>query len=117
MNRKLTALIIDDDNDLSFMLGEILKSRNMDVSMVSSLSDAKKEITRGVPAIIVLDNTLPDGWGSEFIPYLNETCPDTKIILITADYESSEEDFPGITQFIHKPFTLSKFRNIIDHYL
>lgn len=117
MKEKHSALIIDDDIDLCFMLGEVLKGKNMDVFLANSLSDAKKEITREIPTIIVLDNTLPDGWGSEFIPYLKINCPETKIFLITGDYESSEEDFPGVTQFIHKPFTLSKFRSVIEHYL
>lgn len=38
------ALIIDDDTDLCFILGEVLKSRNISVSVASSLFDAKNII-------------------------------------------------------------------------
>lgn len=110
------ALIIDDDTDLCFILREVLKSRNISVSVANSLFDAKNIIHNQQPAIIILDNNLPDGRGSEFIPYLNEKCPSAKIFLTTGDYDYIEEDLEGITHFIRKPFNLSVFRSIIDQY-
>lgn len=117
MNTKLTALIIDDDSDLCFMLGEVFRSKNFDVATVSTLDDAKSALMSQSPTIIILDNSLPDGKGSEFLPFLVKTCPYSKVFLISGDYESVAEEFPGITHFIHKPFTLSTFRSAIDSYL
>lgn len=110
---RLHALIIDD-NDLSFMLGEVLRNRNFSVTVAETLIQAKLEAKNVTPSVIILDYTLPDGKGTEIIPYLNKTCPFAKIFMITGDYDNLEEDFEGITQFIRKPFSLNNFRSIIE---
>jgi DNA-binding NtrC family response regulator len=111
-----TALIIEDDLDLSFMLKEIIKTKGFEVFVVHNLNDAKVLLQGYCPSIIVLDNTLPDGFGLNFAGYLEENYPRAKVLLMTGDYELTlnTEQMRSISKFIRKPFTLDQFRSYIE---
>lgn len=110
------ALIIDDDPDICFMLGEVFKKKNFSVNSAYNLHEAKIAVNIYNPSIIVLDNTLPDGRGVDFIFYIEQNCPESKIILITGDYDTNDDEYTanGHAKFIRKPFTLDKFRSVLE---
>lgn len=111
-----SALIIEDDMDLSFMLKEIIRNKGLAVSVVHNLTDAKDSLMKHVPSIVILDNTLPDGYGLDFVGYLEENYPQPKVVLMTGDYELTPSSFhkKSISRFITKPFTLDQFRSYIE---
>ena len=104
----LKALIIDDETDICYLLSKLLKKKNLETAFVNCLSDANSVLKKENPEIIFLDNHLPDGLGINYIPYIKENYPTSKIIMITAhdSVDDRAKAFKnGADFFIGKPFT------------
>ena len=108
IKNKIKALIVDDEKDICFLLGGMLEYKNLDPRFVYSITEARKELEREKPAVIFLDNHLPDGSGMNFIVEIKTKYPDIKIIMISAydtNADKKKASLEGVTQFIGKPFT------------
>ncbi len=117
-NKKV--LIVDDEVDICNLLSWILKQKNLAATYVNTLYDAQVALKKDVPSILFLDNYLPDGFGVEFIQFVKENYPATKIIMITAHDSFSEKQKAlneGADFFISKPFTKALINETIDNLL
>lgn len=107
----MNALIIDDEIEICYLLTNILRNRGIQTSYVYSLTEAEKYLEQNEPAIIFLDNHLPDGLGIEFLDYIRNRYPDVKVTIITGhelqnDMETAVSK--GAIDFVRKPFTQEK---------
>ncbi len=112
-----TALIIDDEADICFLLRSILRTKNLQVSHANSLSEATVVLAKENPGIIFLDNHLPDGLGVDFISQLKVTHPQAKVVMISAFdiYSNRAKAFAnGVDTFISKPFTKELISLTVD---
>jgi DNA-binding response OmpR family regulator len=69
------------------------------------------------PAIVFLDNCLPDGPGVEFIPYLKQHYPTTRVIMVTANDSASDKKRAfqlGADDFLGKPLSLELINRTLD---
>ena len=101
-------LIIEDEGDICFLLNIILKDHQIDVEHVNTLAQAKLFLQEKNPSLVFLDNSLPDGRGTDFISYIKSHDPSTKIIVITGYNATSEKDRAlknGADIFLEKPFS------------
>jgi len=117
MEEGVKALIVDDEQDVCFLLSSILKNKNLQTNCVNSIGEAKKILVKENPSIIFLDNHLPDGFGINFIEEIKKLRPDVKIVMITAHDTKSDKDkayLRGVDFFIGKPFTRDKVFNVIE---
>lgn len=115
--RVLRVLIVDDELDICYLLGGILKQKKLKTSYVNTLTDAAIAITNDPPEILFLDNHLPDGFGLDFIRYVKTNAPSTKIIMITAHDSAAERNkaySEGVDFFISKPFNRDIIYSTID---
>jgi two-component system OmpR family response regulator len=115
-NRTLKVLIVDDEVDICFLLSGILRQHKFNASCVNNLFDAKVALESDTPAVLFLDNHLPDGLGLDFIPYVKSNYPDIKIVMITAHDGMPERNRAareGVYLFISKPFTRDIINNAI----
>ena len=115
-----TALIIDDEIDICYLLSSILRTKKLQVSYVNSLAEAGVALVKQKPEIIFLDNHLTDGLGVDFIKKLKLTHPDSKVVMITAfdNYSDRTKAFKnGIDTFIPKPFTKDLIYETVDRLL
>ncbi len=120
MEVKLKALIVDDEIDVCFLLGSILKNKNLQTSYANSIGEAKQALMRDHPSIIFLDNYLPDGFGINFIDEIKRLDPHIKIVMITAHDTTSDKDKAysvGADHFIGKPFTRDNIVQALDSLL
>lgn len=116
----LTALVVDDEKDICFLLYSLLKQKNIPTRLAGSLAEAEKLIEIQIPAVIFLDNHLPDGLGVDNIARLKKEHPGIYIIVITAHDTTADKERAlraGVDHFIGKPFnktsileTISKLR-------
>ena len=114
MNDTLKALIVDDEVDICFLLSSILRQKQLKPSFVNNLAGARESLQQDTPAIVFLDNHLPDGLGLDFIQYVKSNYPEIKIVMITAHdglTERKKAHAEGADLFISKPFT----REVIDY--
>ena len=113
----LKVLIIDDELDICYLLSGILRQKKLRTSYVNTLTDAEVALRDDTPAVLFLDNHLPDGFGLDFIHYVKNNYPFVKIIMITAHDSAAERNrafSEGVDFFISKPFTRELIYSTID---
>jgi CheY-like chemotaxis protein len=112
-------LVIEDEGDICLLLELLLAGRNKIIDHVHTLTDAKEFIGREQPALVLLDNRLPDGLGIDFIGYLKQEYPQIKIIMITGVDGMAEDAVlaTGADRFISKPFTQEQLNQSINQVL
>jgi two-component system, OmpR family, response regulator len=117
---KKNILIVDDEMDICYLLGGILKRKNYDAAFANTISDAQKAIDKSPPCLLILDNRLPDGLGMDFIPYVKENYPSVKILMVTA-YDTTSDKLmaysKGADFFMAKPLNRELVSSAIDKLL
>lgn len=115
------VMVVDDERDLCLLLFEYLRKQSLSVTLANSLQEAVKKIFLVNPAILFLDNNLPDGYGVDFIQTVKKRLPFLKIVMISARHSPEEVQLAhekGADFFIAKPFSLnsiSKTLHIIQN--
>jgi two-component system, OmpR family, response regulator len=102
------VVVVEDDSSIRSLLSELLESEGFRVFGTATGSGACSEITRELPAAILLDMRLADMKASEFLA----TCPglaggQVPIVLMSAGAE--DVNIPrsaGVVAYIAKPFDL-----------
>jgi two-component system, OmpR family, response regulator len=115
-NEIFKVLIVDDELDICYLLSGILKQKNFKTGFVNSLSDAEIALKNDTPALLFLDNRLPDGFGLDFIPYVKKNYPHMKIVMISAHDSSSDRKRAydgGADLFIGKPLNRDQINDAI----
>jgi two-component system, OmpR family, response regulator len=115
-DKVLNALIIDDEIDICYFLTGILKKKEIPSLYVNSLFEAKAILKTYFPALVFLDNHLPDGLGLDFIAYIKDVSPHTSIVIITANdsVTMNKSCMANTIDFIRKPFTRERIDDAID---
>ena len=117
MSANAKVLIVDDELDICYLLSGMLKQKNFQASFVNSLSDAVTALQNDTPALLFLDNHLPDGFGLDFIPFVKKNYPELKVIMITAHDGAVERKTAyngGVDLFIAKPLNRKMIYDAID---
>jgi len=109
------VLIVEDEGDMCLLLNIMLNGKNMELDHVKSIALAEEYLQKEQPAVILLDNKLPDGFGIDFIPHIKKNYPAVRIIMISG-YDGAAKDVAlenGADIFIEKPFTRSQLYDAI----
>jgi two-component system, OmpR family, response regulator len=100
-------LIVEDEADMCLLLNIILTGKEIELDHVKNLSAAELYLLSDKPAVVILDNKLPDGFGVDFIPLLKNKYPDVKVIMISG-FDKAVKDVAldsGADIFLDKPFS------------
>lgn len=114
----MTALIIDDEIDVCYLLGSLLRNNNIQTNYANTIGEAKLALEKHCPEIIFLDNHLPDGMGFDFISYIKKNYSSCKLILITAYATLADKRkalSEGADMFISKPFSRDVINKTVHH--
>lgn len=114
-------MIIDDDLLVLYGLQKALRREAVDVATASSAGLAMDELSVCPYDLCLLDIHLPDYNGLELMKIIKQTCPKTKVIVMTASYTGDDELSSNIKQaaengachFLTKPFDLNEVKDII----
>lgn len=100
-------LVIDDEVDICFLLGGILKRKKFKTTYGNTISEGLIKLKACSPKYLFLDINLPDGSGLDTIKKVKELAPEVKIIMISA-YDGTNERITakqqGADAFVSKPF-------------
>jgi two-component system, OmpR family, response regulator len=116
-NQDIEVLIVEDEIDICYLLGGILKKEHVQTACATSLFDAQIALKKGRTDILFIDNHLPDGYGVDFISVVKKEYPSTKIVMMTAQDTGADEDKAlkqGADYFIGKPFTQATIINTLN---
>lgn len=109
------VLIIEDEGDMCLLLNIMLNGKEMELDHVKKLSAAEEYLQKQQPAVVILDNKLPDGFGIDFIIHIKKNYPTIRIIMISG-YDGSAKDVAlenGADLFLEKPFTKNQLYEAI----
>jgi len=111
-----TILIVDDDPDLCLIL-KVCLQREYAVQVLHTLGEANTWLTQQQAAVVVLlDNTLPDGYGVNFLEEILKLKSGIKVILMTADINPDLRQKAldnGARYFLPKPFNVAEIQRLI----
>jgi two-component system, OmpR family, response regulator len=110
------VLIVEDEADMCLLLNIILSGKKVELDHVKNLSAAESYLKTDAPAVIILDNRLPDGLGIDYIPFLKKNYPEVKIIMISG-MDKTARDVAidnGADIFLNKPFSRQELYDSID---
>jgi DNA-binding NtrC family response regulator len=106
------ALIVDDDRDFAGSLEILVRREGFDTRTAGSLAETRKAISADRPDVILLDMSLPDGDGLEFVR--NEgASTGAEIVVITgqASVDSAVEALrEGVLDYLVKPVDRARLR-------
>ena len=83
------ALVVDDEENISFLVASALRLANMEVRTASSGLEAIGEAERFGPAVIVLDVMLPDLDGFEVLRRLRSAGCAAPVLFLTARHTTA----------------------------
>ena len=109
------VLIIEDEGDMCLLLNIMLNGKDMEIDHVKMLAAAEEYLQKEQPAVVILDNKLPDGFGIDFITHIKKNYPNIRIIMISG-YDGSAKDVAienGADIFLEKPFTKNQLYEAI----
>jgi two-component system, OmpR family, response regulator len=100
-------LIVEDEADMCFLLNILLAGKDIELDHVKTLASAASYLASAHPAVVILDNKLPDGFGIDYITEIKKTHPNLKIIMISGLGETAKDVaiHNGADIFLNKPFT------------
>jgi DNA-binding response OmpR family regulator len=104
------VLLIEDEGEMCLLLNLILDKEGLVVEHVRTLAEADAYLERRLPALILLDNRLPDGFGLDYLVLLKTKFPWIKVIMISG-VDAAAADVAletGADDFLSKPFTRAK---------
>jgi DNA-binding response OmpR family regulator len=113
MNKKV--LIIDDEDDLRFLLKRALISRNYSVTEASNIKEALECVSHENPDVIIMDINLPDGNGIQYAKRFKNN--KTILIFVSADNDKLMRGYQdiGANGFFKKPFAVSQLVDLINN--
>lgn len=112
------VLIVEDEGEMGLVLNMIFSEKNIRLDYVNNLLAADEYLQQEKPALIILDNKLPDGFGVDFISYIKKKYPPAKIIMISGLASARDVALEnGADLFFEKPFALEEFEKAINGFL
>lgn len=113
-------LIVDDEEDLCWLLTNALQSKGYKVSVAHSIIKGIDCLKKKIPHLVLLDLKLPDGDGMDMLPEIKAAAPQAVVVIISA-YGSEEKraeakNQEGVHGFIDKPFTEKKILETIAQF-
>jgi DNA-binding response OmpR family regulator len=109
-------LVVDDDDGVLNFLRRVLTSEGFEVTLASSVADARTAITTGRPDLVVLDLGLADDDGLELLAELRSGA-DMPVIVLTgrgAEHDRVLGLRMGADDYIVKPFSYLELVARID---
>ncbi len=120
MNHAL-LYIEDDDNNISLVRALLKRRPQIDLQVAMTGRDGVRAAVDTRPALILLDNRLPDATGRDILAEL-ASAPATAaipVVVLSSDTDNviAQLIAAGAAESVPKPFDIHKFMAMIDRYL
>jgi CheY-like chemotaxis protein len=118
-----TLLYIEDNpNNIRLVERLLMRRPGTVLHVATNARDGVKAAIDERPALILLDNHLPDATGAEILRQLAaaEATAAIPVVIITGDSDTETADALlaiGASEFVVKPFDIYQFMSMIDRYL
>jgi two-component system response regulator AtoC len=80
---KFTCLIVEDDSAFGAVAAQVVRDQGGEAGLAATVAAAREAVAGSNFDLVLLDNHLPDGRGSDFFEQFFRRNPDTPVIMIT----------------------------------
>lgn len=109
MNKKLSILVIDDDNDVRQLVCDYLQQAGFFVCQAENGNQGLAHLqAQPLPDLIVTDILMPEREGLETIIAVRRTYPKMKLIAISGSYSRHKSSFLSIAKKLGADVVLPK---------
>src|SRR3569833_2585839 len=118
MDKEIKIALVEDDENLRFLVGERLQSEGYKVLEADNGDDAEAMIIEEQPHIVLLDWMLPGRQSTKVCASIREKGFDKLVIMMTAkaqDVDKIEAYNFGVSDYITKPFNMDVLVALIDN--
>lgn len=118
MQKNTKIAVIEDDENLRFLVVHRLESEHYEVIQAANGKDAETLILEQKPDIVLLDWMLPERQGSEVCANLRKAGFNNLIIMMTAksqDIDKIDAYSFGVSDYITKPFNMDVLIAMIEN--
>ncbi|MBE8719219.1 response regulator transcription factor [Sphingobacterium pedocola] len=118
MDRDITVAVIEDDENLRFLVSHRLQTEDYNVIQSGNGLEAEKMILEEQPDIVLLDWMLPGKEGIEVCEAVRKAGFEKIIIMMTAksqDVDKIDAYSYGVTDYITKPFNMDVLVAMIEN--
>ncbi len=112
------VLVVDDDEDLLFIIGEYLDSKGIAFHLAESAAQARKRLAHFRYDLVISDLQMPGESGLDLFRSVSRRYPGLPFILMSGSLDARvrrEATSMGICNFIDKPFELGELRRLINN--
>ncbi|MGO9315014.1 MAG: response regulator [Syntrophobacteraceae bacterium] len=117
MNKVMNkVLLVDDDEDLLFLIGEYLEAYGIKFDLAESAAQARKRLKYNEYDLIISDLNMPGESGFDLFRSVSSRYPELPFVLMSGNRDPRlrrEAVSMGICNFVEKPFLLSDLKRII----
>ena len=111
VNRPSRVLVVDDEENITFLLDSALRHFGFEVRVASTGRDALAQVEAFVPDVMLLDVMLPDLDGFEIVRRLRLDGHKVPVLFLTAR-DAVDDKVRGLTlggdDYVTKPFSLEE---------
>ncbi|WP_256002047.1 MULTISPECIES: response regulator transcription factor [Pedobacter] len=118
MSKGVKILIVEDDENLRFLVAHRLKAEDYDILEVGDGETAEKVILEEKPDIVLLDWMLPGKQGADVCESVRRQGFDNLIIMMTAkaqDVDKIDAYNVGVSDYVTKPFNMDVLVAMLDN--
>jgi two-component system chemotaxis response regulator CheY len=111
------VLVVDDSALARRTLREILEGAGYEVAEASDGLNALERYFIEKPTIVMLDLVMKGMYGLDVLTKLRELDPDVKVIVVSADIQTSSHELvydAGGISFVNKPFDRHEILTAVD---
>jgi DNA-binding NtrC family response regulator len=109
-------LMVDDDEDLLYLMGEHLESVGLEHDQAVSAEQARNRLEHSWYDMVVSDFNMPEESGLDLLRYVSSRYPETPFVLMTGCYDlriKLESMRMGVHAYIQKPFYINELSQTI----
>ena len=118
-NQPKKIFIVEDEGDMCLLLNIMLQEKSIELDHAKTIAAAQEYLKKEQPAVVILDNKLPDGLGVDFVSYIKLNYPAVKIVMISG-YTPEAKELAlenGADLLLEKPFTREELYSSIQKLL
>jgi DNA-binding NtrC family response regulator len=116
MTDTVRILVVDDEPEMRALLVDELRREGYQVTEAGDGAEAVLACRTGEFEVILMDKNMPGPSGLDLLPGFRRTCPEARIIMMTAfgdvpSYVEAAEK--GAADFLFKPFRIEEMKAAI----
>ena len=110
------AFVIEDDVQTLALLSDVAEMCGFEPVAFTRLSSARRALRERVPAIMVVDDDLPDGRGADLVREVqaNPATRHVRVVFCTAAGPSRQHEISRLAPVIAKPFQLHEVERVLS---